>query len=236
MLSILFYYHRYYLRSYRYTAPLTVFLIAMFFLYGVVPNPVMDSYAASATLLFLIAAWLCYGFVDLEDDTQQVITFLHSGKLALLYTAKLIYVWLFTVPLSVFAIVYPIIFDKFAYTPSLRQALTALGCHQLAALLGITLAAWFNAKLFRTGLISFLSLCTVLAVALGGQGIINRTFPAMSWVIPPYPAIMYVLNDHPQAELAAPPQGIWYLALYIIMLAVSYLWVMSRRKFDERLK
>ncbi|WP_150275198.1 hypothetical protein [Paenibacillus tepidiphilus] len=236
MLQILLYYHRYYQRSYRYVPPLTVFLIAVFFLYGVIPNPVMDSYAVTATLLFLTAAWLCYVFIDLEDETQQIITFLHSGKLMLLYASKLVYVWLFTLPLSVFVIVYPIIFDKFDYMPGIGQALTAFACHQFAALLGISLAAWFNAKLFRTGLISFLGLCIVLAVSLGGQGIIDRTFPALFWIIPPYRIILYILNDHPQASARPHPLEMWHTALYIIVLVIIYLRVMIRRKFEHPIK
>lgn len=236
MSHILFYYHRYYQRSYRYVAPLTLYLIAIFFLYGVVPNPVMDSYAITSTFLFFISAWFCYGFIDMEDETQQVITFLHARNLTLLYTLKLLYMWLFTLPISIFSIVYPIIFDKFEYTPSFGQAVIAFGCHQIAALLGISIAAWFNQKLFRTSLLSFLGLCTILSISLGGQGIIEQTTPLLSWIIPPYRIILFLLSDDPLTNSKPNIVEIIYPVIYIALLIVSYLWVMTHRKFESRSK
>ncbi|MBY0207123.1 MULTISPECIES: hypothetical protein [Paenibacillus] len=233
MLHILFYYHRYYQRSYRYVAPLTLYLIAVFFLYGVVPNPVMDSYAITSTFLFFVSAWFCYGFIDIEDETQQIITFLHSRKLTLLYALKLLYIWLFTLPISTFAIIYPIIFDKFDYTPSFQQALIAFSCHQLSALLGISIAVWFNQKLFRTTRLSFFGLCTILSISLGGQGIIDQTTPIISWIIPPYRIILFILSDDNKTNNVLTPIEIASPVIYITILILSFLLVMKNRKFEN---
>lgn len=233
MPQILFYYHRYYQRSYRYIAPLTLYLIAVLFLYVVIPNPIMDSYAITSTLLFFISAWFCYGFIDLEDDTQQILTFLHSRNLTLLYALKLMYIWLFTLPITVFTIIYPIVFQKFVHTPTLQQSFLAFICHVVSALLGISLAAWFNQKLFRTSLMSFLGLCLVLSIALGGQGIIEQTSPYVAWLIPPYRIILFLLSDAPKTdalnwiELVSP-------IIYIAVLISAFLWVMKRNKFENK--
>ncbi|SET86818.1 hypothetical protein [Paenibacillus sp. NFR01] len=234
MLYALRYYHRYYLRSYRFAAPLTVCLGFIFFLYGIVPNPVMDSYAVTATLMFLIAAWLCFGFIDLEDETQQILTFLHSGKIMRLYALKLLYLWMFSLPLSVFAIVYPIIFDKFDHAPTVAQVLTAFLCHQIAVWLGIAVAAWFNRRLFRSGMVAFLVLCLVLTAALGGQGIVNRTSPALGWLIPPFRMVLHLLSDRPQAESSPGLAELLYPILYIILLVALFLYIMQRRRFESR--
>jgi hypothetical protein len=172
----------------------------------------------------------------MEDETQQIITFLHSRKLTLLYTLKLLYMWLFTLPISTFSIIYPIIFHKFDYTPSFQQALIAFSCHQLSALLGISIAAWFNQKLIRTTLLSFFGLCTILSISLGGQGIIDQTTPIISWIIPPYRIILFILSDDHNANSVLKPIEIAYPVIYITVLILSFLLVMEYRKFENSAK
>lgn len=232
--QILYYYHRYYQQSYRYIAPLTLYLIAVLFLYAITPNPIMDSYALTSTLLFFISAWFCYGFIDLEDETQQTLTFLHSRNLTLLYALKLLYIWLFTLPITAFTILYPIIFHKFVHTPSLQQSFLAFICHLASALLGISLAAWFNKKLFRTSLMSFFGLCLVLSITLGGQGIIEQTSPYLAWLIPPYRIILFLLSDVPKTGSTLSWIELMSPVIYIGVLITAFLWVMKRKKFENK--
>lgn len=73
-------------------------------------NPVMESYAFSAAFLFIVAAVLCYILVDIETSNQEPVTVLHSGSIFKLYSAKLLYSWIFTVPLALYAVLFPAIF------------------------------------------------------------------------------------------------------------------------------
>lgn len=54
MISIISYVHTCFMRSYRYGPPVFVFFMGILFVYSVVPNPVMASYAFSTTFIFII--------------------------------------------------------------------------------------------------------------------------------------------------------------------------------------
>ncbi|MBP1996366.1 hypothetical protein [Paenibacillus eucommiae] len=234
MLPMLYYYHQYYHRSFRYVAPLAIYFIIILFIYWVVPTPVMDSYAITSTLLFIISAWLCYGFIDHEDETQQIVTFLHARSLTLLYTCKLLYIWLFTLPVSIIAMTYPILFNKFDHQPSFQEIGVAFASHELAALLGISLAAWFNQKLFKTGLMSFLGLGLVITISLAGQGIVTIMPAFLSWLIPPLRMIISLLSNYTNVSNTSLLTSLLSPLLYAIMLNVFFLVVMKRRKFESR--
>lgn len=78
-----------YMLSYRFFAPLTIFAFTVTFIYGVVPNPIMPSYSFTASALFVIAGWIGIGYIDLEHDSQQMITVLRMRSFRYYYAMKL---------------------------------------------------------------------------------------------------------------------------------------------------
>lgn len=235
MLSILLYIHQYYSRSYRYVAPLFIYILGIVWVYSTVPNQVMNSYSFSSTFLFIVSAWLCYGFIDMEDGTQQVITTLHAKNLIKVYVGKLLYIWLFNLPLSIFAVFYPAIFHKFDRTATIGEMIVSLASHQLLALLGISIASWFTVKLFSMRLHSILGLFLVISVSLAGEGITQKlpdTICFLSWLLPP---LRLVIRMFLQFEEISLEQKIVATLAPLTFASISiclYLWIMKRRRFE----
>lgn len=171
MISIISYVHTCFMRSYRYGPPVFVFFMGILFVYSVVPNPVMASYAFSTTFIFIIAAVICYTLIDIETTNQEAVTVLHSGSLVKLYLSKLLYGWLFTIPMAVYAVLYPALFQKFDRNPSMEELGMSLIYHMVSSWLAVALTCWFSSKFIRSRVMSFLMLSVLIVITLSVQGI-----------------------------------------------------------------
>lgn len=80
MRSLIAYFLRSYTFSQRYFAPVAGTLIAVLILYSYKPNPVMNSYAASAVMLFVGCAWLGLSFLNHEQAVQRQVAVVHLQK------------------------------------------------------------------------------------------------------------------------------------------------------------
>ncbi len=156
----------YYARSHRYLAPFLAYVGAILFIYSQVPNPVMDSYAFTAMWTFVIAAWLSYGFIDLEHEAQRFVTIVHSRSIAKYDAVKFSILGTVTALMSIFAVVYPIVFNKFDRTPEAPEVGIALLAHLVLAWLGIACAAFFTERWAASRPLALLGLLLVIALSL----------------------------------------------------------------------
>ncbi|MBB3114368.1 hypothetical protein FHS18_006489 [Paenibacillus phyllosphaerae] len=219
LFSLLHYNHTLYLRSFRYFPPVLLYLVILVWVYTVVPNPVMESYAFSATLLFAITAWLGYGFIDAEHPTQLTVTMLHARSLVRTVIAKLLYLWLFTMPLALFAVLYPALFHKFDRTPAAHELLLATASHLALSLLGIAVSVFFTSRFVPKLSTAVTGLLTVVAVSVAGEGI-RHALPEgarfLGWLLPPVHAVYGALNDNSGIALSC----LWCGAYSLLLLAV----------------
>ncbi|WP_239619168.1 hypothetical protein [Cohnella mopanensis] len=190
---------QYYLRSYRYVAPLLIFSLTLFFIYSIVPNPVMPSYSLTSTFLFVVSAWLAFGYIDVEDGTQQQITVMHTGSLSKYYYGKLLVIVIIVNILSIICVLYPILFNKFDRQPSLSEWVIALLSHSILSILGIALSILFTNKWVQKLSYAILGIFLAIALSLAGAGIENsspHSIKALSWLIPPVFRTMDMLNNY----------------------------------------
>lgn len=235
MTSLLSYIHTCFIRSYRYGPPTFVFLGGIVLLYTVVPNPVMDSYAFTTTFLFIVSAVLCYSLIDIETSNQESITMLQSGSLIKLYVAKLLYCWMFTVPLALFAVLYPYIFNMFNRNPTLEELSISFIYHTASSWLGVVLACWFSSKFILSRLMSFLSLSLLLIITISTQGIENSLPEGMKKAIvllPPLNRTINVLMNYESATLFMKLSVIGASLFYGFILAVLFLLILHKQKLD----
>ncbi|MBO9599191.1 MAG: hypothetical protein J7559_15400, partial [Cohnella sp.] len=217
--------------SYRYVAPLIVYMTAIIFIYGVVPNPVLSSYGFTSTVLFLVSAWLCFSYIDVEDRTQQVITVLHLGGVNKYYAAKMAVISIIGTVLALCTTVYPILFDKFSARPTAEQFVVGLASHLLLSYLGIAIAALFTSKLFPKLNYSILVLFLILSVSLAGSGLSDRLpdhFAFVSWLIPPLFRVMGMLNE--DADIGSKEALVAFSAVMIYVLALQFVFFRWMRK------
>nr|WP_144921905.1 hypothetical protein [Paenibacillus bovis] len=59
MLELIKYSLHDYVRSHKYFAPISTYIILIIVFYTYKPNPVLDSYAVTASMLYVVSAWLC---------------------------------------------------------------------------------------------------------------------------------------------------------------------------------
>jgi hypothetical protein len=234
MIAAMAFSFRYYVRSYRYVAPLLIYGFFVFFIYYVVPNPVMPSYSFTSALLFLISTWLGFGFIDLEDDTQQAISVLHVGSVNKYYLAKMLVLLAIVIGLSAFTTVYPILLDKFVRQPTGIEAFVALMSHVLLAWLGITISFLFTNKLIRALSHAILGLFLVVAFAMSGAGIENALpdlLRVLIWLIPPVFRVMDSLNNYETASFGEVSIALLSTLLYSLIIAWIFLRMMKRKLF-----
>ncbi|ASS65319.1 MULTISPECIES: hypothetical protein [unclassified Paenibacillus] len=235
MRHLLAYHYRCHVRSYRYAAPLSLFLLALLFIYAQVPNPVMGSYAFSSSLLFLIMIWVCIGVMEGEEANQDMILSLQAGSFLRLFASKLLYAWFFSLPLAAFAVLYPALFHKFARAPELSELAFSFGSHMVMSVLGVGLASLFNSRLIASRSISYLLLLAAIALSFSGQGIRDKLpMPAnsLAWLSPPAWSMVRTLTQYDGAALAARIAALAYPLLYGAVAAALAGQLMNRRKLD----
>ncbi|MGO4531885.1 hypothetical protein AB4Z30_22625 [Paenibacillus sp. 2TAF8] len=236
MISLLSYLHTCFIRSYRYGPATFVFFMGIIFVYSVVPNPVMASYAFSTTFIFIISAVICYTLIDMETTNQESVTVLHSGSLIKLYLAKLLYCWLFTIPLALYAVSFPAIFQKFDRNPSVEELGMALIYHLVSSWLGVALACWFSSKFIRSRVMSFLMLSVLIVITLSVQGIENVLpdgFKSMIVLLPPLNSTINVLVNYDAQTLLKKLLVTIAPIVYGAITTVIFLSMIHKRKLDS---
>lgn len=236
MIAILSFLHTFFIRSYRFGPPTFIYLGGIVFIYTVVPNPVMGSYAFSTAFLFIIASVLCYSIMDMETSNQESVTMLHAGSLVKLYCAKLLYGWLYCIPLALFAVIYPAIFHKFDRNPYIEELIMSLVYHMVIAFLGVALACWFSSKFIRSRLYAFLMLTLVIVITLSVQGIEERLPEGLLPIVFLFPSLnttLQVLFHYETALWLDKLLAACIPFIYSSILVIIYLLIMNRRKLDS---
>jgi len=200
-------------------------------IYSVVPNPVLESYSSSATLLFAVTGWLTLNLLRTEPAVQGQLTVLHAGSRVRYEAARLLAAFFLTVILGVFALLYPVARGAFQHKPSGFELISGLYGHVSLSLVMILLV-WHLALAPRSYRDLLLSQLLVLAAALAGKGIeewLPRALRPAAWLIPP----VFRVNDallnqslYPTARylglMAAP-------AVYALILAALGFWRLGRQ-------
>lgn len=222
-----------YIRSHKYFPPVSTFFIFIIVFYTYKPNPVIDSYAVTALVLYVISAWLCISILSLEQPVQKQMMILHMKSGNRYYLSKLILVWLVTMVLTVYAFVYPIIFDMFKEPVTLSTGFISFANHILLATLGICVGSLFSKGLMDNPVNSYggLSLTVIISIAaLGIYDVLPLTFKNLVWILPPSVMTQTPLNDwsgESISELSIFP-FIWII-IYSLLLVILFL-KLARRK------
>ncbi|WP_128660254.1 hypothetical protein [Paenibacillus sp. 598K] len=236
MLALLSFLHTCFMRSYRYGPPTVVFILGIVFVYSVVPNPVMDSYAFSTVFLFIVSAALCYMVIDIETPNQEAVTMLHSGSIRKLYLAKLLYSWLYSLPLALVAVLYPAVLQRFDRNPSLEELSLSFLYHVASSWLGVAIACWFGSKFVRARVVSFILLSVLVVVAIAAQGIENLLPDGIKKAVvllPPLHRTVQVFLNYETATMYHKLSAIGASLLYGTILSVLFLFVLHKRKLDS---
>lgn len=234
MIAAIRYFSKDYLLSYRYFAPLLVYLFALAFVYSVMPNPVMPSYSFTTSMLFIIAAWLAFGYIDLEHETQQMITSLHLPGLRSYYICKTVPLLILNVFLSIIYVVYPIVFDKFDRSPETGEVMISFLCHVAVSLMGMCGGFLFTKKYFPKWYTALGGLLGFIVISFASKGIIHAVAPALrfiEWLLPPLYRTMDMLNNFDSSKTVDIILAVVMPIVYAILLYGLFFMGMIRRRF-----
>lgn len=223
----------YYLRSYRYWPPVLVVGLFFMFVYSVVPNPVMESYALTSSLIFAGAAWAGYGFVDTEEPMHGALVSLHGGGYRRYWIGRLAAGLVLIVPLpAVVMTLYPIVTDRFERAAEPAEIAAAFAGHLVLGALGFAVAVWFSRRAFAKPYMALFGMFLAVALSLAGEGAAQALpsgLDAIIWLLPPVRLTMTGLNGFAEASLADLGRGFGMPALYAFVLLAVYTGYRTRR-------
>jgi hypothetical protein len=177
-----------YLRSHKYFPPISTFIILIFVHYSYTPNPIIDSYAVTALLLYIISAWVSICVLSLDTPVQRQLMILHIGGSSRYYLSKLISVLLISLILALYAFIYPIIFSMFYESVTFTIGLVSIVNHVILSILGISIASLFSKIITESAVNSYGGLALTIAISLAALGV-SDALPSylkiFVWIIPP---------------------------------------------------
>ncbi|GIP33277.1 hypothetical protein [Paenibacillus sp. J2TS4] len=234
MLALIRYQLQLFARTYRYFAPMSLYLIFIAWIYSMIPNPVMSSYASTSVCLFFVAAWLAFNFYAAEPPAQQQLTLMHSRGGIRYHASRMATVWVAAFPLTLFAVLYPIIRGSFDRAPTAIEMAVSLYAHLLFTWMAIVLTALFCSKI-GTQLISKLGglvLTMIMSLAVPG---LNEWLPYplrwLLWVLPPASLLIdSLMNFDTLGELETIAKLGWPLLYTMVLFLLTIVYLQVRRK------
>lgn len=221
-----------YIRSHKYFPPISTFFIIILVFYNYSPNPVIDSYSVTALFLFIISTWLCISVMALDSDVQRQIAILHIKANHRYYIGKLIAVWCVMMILTIFSILFPILFNKFNEPVTLLTGFVSFSNHILLATLGIVVASLFSQVITKNVVNAYGGLAITVVISIAGIGIkdvLPEFLKPITWIIPPVSMTQKTLFDwtgEGVSDLAIFP-FIW-IVIYTLCLGVLFFRLIKR--------
>lgn len=177
-----------YIRSHKYFPPISTFMILIFVFYTYTPNPIIDSYAVTAVILYIISAWVCLSILQLDPPVQRQLMAIQVRSWNRYYVSKLISAVIISSILSAYALLYPIVFNMFSEPVTLTIGLVSFANYLILGILGVSLASLFSKVIMKSAINSFGGLTLTIVLSLAAIGI-ERVLPSflknVLWVIPP---------------------------------------------------
>lgn len=177
-----------YIRSHKYFPPISTFMILIFVFYTYTPNPIIDSYAVTAVILYIISAWVCLSILQLDPPVQRQLMAIQVRSWNRYYVSKLISAVIISSILSAYALLYPIVFNMFSEPVTLTIGLVSFANYLILGILGVSLASLFSKVIMKSAINSFGGLTLTIVLSLAAIGV-ERVLPSflknVLWVMPP---------------------------------------------------
>jgi hypothetical protein len=184
---LLQYHFVYYLRTYKYVLPLSVYILTLVVNYVYKPKTILDSYSFTSLVLFFIMGWFTVTVFHAEDEGQKWITLLHCKRSRDYYIALFTICDLIGLCLSFVSVFYPIVFDMFGGKTRPLHVVIGIMDHFSLSILAIALSAIFTRDLVKNkgntwwGVLSIL----IISVAISSLKSTIMQIKGFIWFLPP---------------------------------------------------
>ncbi|MDQ0193338.1 hypothetical protein [Paenibacillus wynnii] len=236
MISLMAYLMRSYTRSQRYFAPLSGMVIAVLVLYSYKPNPVMNSYAATAVILFIGCAAMGLSFLNHEHAVQRQVVIVHLRSARIYSIGGILSLTLLALLLDVMIVVYPMITGRFSEPVGIYRFLLALIGHGLLGLLGISISlflqsSWVAKRSHAVGL-----MLAIIILSIGGtqiSSLLKGPLIPLRLILPPVAPVMNALMNGDTLPGSSMLLSFVHVSLYIFLLIGIYLFRSGTKDYSR---
>ncbi|SMF82112.1 hypothetical protein SAMN05661091_2110 [Paenibacillus uliginis N3/975] len=215
-----------YTRSNRYFPPIAFIIISVLILYSYKPNPVMDSYAVTSSLLFIGCAWLGTNFLNHDQGRQNVLLILHTGSAKVFYVTQYAVLVLICSIISTATVVYPMFTGMFDEPVGWSRFVIALMAHISLSGLGAAVALFFQSGWIEnqgraTGLMLILIVLSIAGLSLADS--LPASISILVYLLPPASPMIDMLMHSDQRGIARSIYTLLFSFGYTAVLLIIYL-------------
>lgn len=215
-----------YTRSYKYFAPIAFMVITVLLLYSYRPNPVMDSYAVTSSLLFIGFAWLGMNFLNHDQGRQTSLLILHTGSARTFFVTQYAVLVMIGVVISTISVIYPMMTGMFDEPVGVMRFFLALLAHLSLAWLGSAIALFFQSGWIENqgravGLILILIVVSIAGLSLADS--LPDGFAIVAYVLPPASPMIDMLMHADEQAFWNSAVTLTYTLGYTAALIIIYL-------------
>lgn len=235
MRPLLAYMLRSYTSSQRFFGPVAGILISVLILYSYKPNPVMNSYAVTAVILFVGCAWMGLSFLNHEQPVQRQVTIVHLQSAVKYSAGGILTLGLLTLLLDLLVVLYPVLTGQFGEPAGAGRLLLAFAGHALLGMLGVTISlylqsSWVTKSSYAAGL-----MLSVLILSVGGKQLADVIpGPLVPILLPPAAPVMDSLMNADSLSILSLLGSFAHALTYICALTGFYLFRSSRMDYNKK--
>jgi hypothetical protein len=237
MTSLILYMLRSYTLSQRYFASFAGIIIAVLILYSYTPNPVMNSYAATAVILFIGCAWMGLSFLNHEHPVQRQLTTLHVSSARKYSAGSILTLAVLTLLLGMLVVVYPLAAGRFDEEAGAYRIGLALVGHGLLGMLGVSLSLYLQTSVVKKSSHATGMLLAIIILSIGGAKIAEALPPGarvlLRLLLPPVSPLMDALMNADQLPGTDMLIAFIHVSLYIALLIGFYMYWTGRRDVSK---
>ncbi|WP_019910629.1 hypothetical protein [Paenibacillus sp. HW567] len=234
MRSLTAYMLRSYTVSQRYFGPVAFIIIADLILYSYKPNPVMNSYAATAVILFIGAAWMGLSFLNHEMPVQRQVAIVQLGSKRKYSVGSILVLGYLVLVLDLLIVAYPVLLGYFVEPAGVYRIMLAFAGHALLGFLGAAIslylqASWVSRNSYAAGI-----LLAVLILSVGANKLSHLIpGPFVRVLLPPVAPVMNAMMNADKLPVSALLGSFAHALAYIAVLIGFYLYQCGRKDVNK---
>lgn len=236
MIALIAYMLRSYTRSQRYFAPFAGLLIMVLMLYSYKPNPVMNSYAATAVMLYIGCAWIGLSFLNHDHPVHRQVTVVHIRSSHKYNVGSILTLAFLTLLLALIVVIYPWITGHFEESPGVYRFILALIGHGLLGVFGIAISLYLQASWVRKSSHSVGIMLVIIILSLGATKISNLVpefLNVLIWILPPVSPVMDAMLNADNLQFSNLMFTYVHALLYIVILIGFYLYKSIYKDYNK---
>jgi len=237
MIALISYLLKSYTRSQRYFAPLAGAVIAVLVLYSYKPNPIMNSYAATAVIEFIVCAALGLSFLNHEQAVQRQVVIVHLRSARKYSMGGILALTFLVILLDVLIVMYPLATGQFPGPVGGYRLLLALIGHGWLGLLGMAISLYLQSSWVTKGSHATGLMLAIIVLSVGGTQISNLLqgpLVPFRLLLPPVAPVMNALMNGDTLPFSGMLMPFLHVSLYTGLLMTFYLFRTGSKDYSRR--